>query len=374
MMEADKPNIDPYLFQRQFEAFRAFVVEESGVAFVSFASNPYTDEQEGYKYDIRRAGQNALAFQGWKQSYIGSGAIAEAVIRAIEIPGNNLLPWGARYGKEARPHQPLFEAKNQQGQLLRVEECFFNLYRQENDERSFVELVSIFGKTYPLLAYLFFLKDHSRYLPIAPSSFDRAFERLGTDFKTSHKCSWENYSRYLALIGELKVMLTESLFVDVNLLDAHSFAWMLARQMERKNKLADVQEYLSLSSSERDAIVKARIGQGRFRQSLIEYWSGCAVTSCQEAALLCASHIKPWAKGSLIERLSLYNGLLLSPALDTCFDSGYVSFDDEGKILISKRLTAADASAIGIHPGMRLKRVEPEHKKYLAYHREHVFE
>ena len=75
-----------------------------------------------------------------------------------------------------------------------------------------------------------------------------------------------------------------------------------------------------------------------------------------------------------MERLSLYNGLLLSPALDTCFDSGYVSFDDEGKILISKRLTAGDARAIGIHPGMRLKRVEPEHKKFLAFHREHVFE
>lgn len=373
-MATDKPYIDPYLFQRQFEAFKVFVEERSGVAFVSFASNPYTEKHEGYKYEIHRAGRYALAFQAWKQSDIGSGEIAEAVIRAIEIPDSNLVPWQGRFGKEARPHQPLFEAKNQQDQLPRIEQCLFKLYREEKDESSFAELIGIFGKTYPLLAYFFFLKDRSRYLPIAPTFFDRAFKHLGADFKTSHRCSWENYSVYVSLIGELKTMLAENLAVEVSLLDAHSFAWMLARQMERENKLADVQEYLSLSSSEREAIVKARIGQGQFRQSLMDYWSTCAVTGCRETALLRASHIKPWAKATLMERLSLYNGLLLSPALDACFDSGYVSFDDDGTILISKRLTIDDASALGIHADMCLQRVELEHKKYLAFHREHIFE
>jgi predicted restriction endonuclease len=143
--------------------------------------------------------------------------------------------------------------------------------------------------------------------------------------------------------------------------------------MEKEDKLADVREYLSLLPSEREAIVKARIGQGRFRDSLIEYWSACAVTGCAENALLVASHIKPWAKAELVERLSLYNGLLLSPALDACFDSGYISFDDEGKILISERLTRDDARALGIHTDMLLRRVEPQHKKYLAFHRDHIF-
>jgi predicted restriction endonuclease len=131
-------------------------------------------------------------------------------------------------------------------------------------------------------------------------------------------------------------MLAESLTVEVTFLDAHTFAWMLVGHMEHENMLADVQEYLNLSSSEREAVVKARIGQGRFRDSLIAYWSTCAVTGCMEDSLLRASHIKPWAKASLPERLSLYNGLLLSPALDACFDSGYVSFDDEGKILLTR--------------------------------------
>ena len=55
--------IDPYLFQRQFEAFRTFVEEKVGIAFISFASNPFTEKEEGYKYEIHHAGRNALAVQ-----------------------------------------------------------------------------------------------------------------------------------------------------------------------------------------------------------------------------------------------------------------------------------------------------------------------
>ena len=42
-MEYTEYHINPYLFQRQFEAFKAFIEEKSGVAFVSFASNPFTE-------------------------------------------------------------------------------------------------------------------------------------------------------------------------------------------------------------------------------------------------------------------------------------------------------------------------------------------
>jgi predicted restriction endonuclease len=372
-MGIDQPSIDPYLFERQLEAFRTFVEEHSGVPFVSFSSNPYTEKHEGYKYEVHKAAREALTFQAWKEADIGSGEIAGAVIGAIEVPGNNLVPWQGRFGAEARPHQPLYEAKSQPDQLLRIEGCLFRLYRDQQEEKSFSDLTDIFGKSYPLLAYFFFLKDRSRYLPIAPTFFDRSFEHLGADFKTARRCSWENYSAYVGLIGELKEMLTESLSVEVTLLDAHSFAWILVSKMESENRLADVQEYLSLSASEREAIIKARIGQGRFRQHLIDYWAGCAVTGCRETALLHASHIKPWAKASMLERMNLYNGLLLSPAIDAAFDAGYISFDDEGLMLISERLAPDDAKALAIRPEMRLQRIESAHKKYLAFHREHIF-
>ena len=86
-----------------------------------------------------------------------------------------------------------------------------------------------------------------------------------------------------------------------------------------------------------------------------------------------ASHIKPWSKSEVTERLSLYNGLLLSPSLDACFDLGFISFDDSGKIIVSKELNEEDMQALGINKGMMLSRVDPEHRKYLIYHRENIF-
>ena len=366
------PCIDPVLFERQLKAFRRFVEQKSRVSFVSF-ENSYVEKEEGYKARVYLLARDALAVQSWVHSDIGSGEIIERTIAAIEILENNFVPWQARHGDKRRPHQPLFEAKKRKHDLRRAEELLFGLYRAERDAQTFGALARLLGKTYPLIGYLFFIKDRSRYLPIAPSYFDRAFELLGANFKTSRRCSWENYSAYLSLIGELRNVLTEDLEVEVTLLDAHSFAWILACQMQKEGKLADVSDYLDLPSSEREAIIKARIGQGRFRDSLVEYWSHCAVTGCVEEALLSASHIKPWKYADLTDRLSLYNGLLLSPALDACFDRGYISFDDDGRILISKRLRKDDARVLGIHRDMSLRRVDRQHKKYLAFHRSKIF-
>lgn len=371
-METTKPTIDPYLFEKQFEAFQKFVEERSNVSFVSFASNPYTDEQEGYKYETYRAARDKLAFKAWKESDIGSGDIISSAIDSIEIQSNNLVQWQSRYGDDKRPHHPLYEAKDDPEQAKAIEKCLFKFYHRDEIAESFDELIEIFGRKYSLIAYLFFIKDNSKYLPIAPSYFDKAFDLLGVEFKTSKRCSWENYSQYINLIGQLKALLSERLSSDVSILDAHSFAWMLSSQM-KESDLADVKKYQSLSETEREAIVKARIGQGRFRYSLIDYWRACAVTGCEEQKLLVASHIKPWAKSEALERLSLYNGLLLSPSLDACFDSGYISFDDSGIVMISSTLSKSDIIALGITQDMKLSRIEPEHCQYLAYHRENVF-
>ncbi len=370
-MTTDKPKIDPYLFELQCAAFRKFV-EATGIAFTSFASHPYTEE-ENYKYGIHRDARKALAFEKWKKSDIGNGKILSAVIQSIEIPDNNLVTWHSGRGEDAREHQPLYIAQNEPGNRKKIEACLFKLYREPLEEESFAELMGIFGKRYAPIAYLFFLKDRSRYLPIRPTFFDKAFSYLGAEFKTSRQCSWENYTIFVGLIGELKVMLAETLLTEVTLLDAYSFAWLLVTKLEEANKLADVQEYLNLSATERDAIVKARIGQGLFRKNLIEYWSRCAVTGCSEISLLRASHIKPWAKASPTECLSLYNGLLLSPSLDACFDSGFVSFDDDGKILISTNLNTENTQILSIHPDMQLQKIEPQHKTYLGYHRKNIY-
>jgi len=371
-MKTKNLKIDPYLFEVKFKNFKEFVEKHSRTSFESFASNPYTEKQEGYKYEIYRIAREKLAFQAWKKSDIGSGDIISSAIEAIEIKNNNLVQWHSKHGDKNRHHHLLYEAKKSSIKVRLIEKSLFKLYHYSDVKESFSELIDIFGKKYPLIAYFFFLKDKSKYLPIAPSHFDKSFESLGVRFKTSKRCSWENYSQYLYLINQLKGLLSECLSTEVSILDAHSFAWILSSQMKAE-KSEEEKKYLSLSKTERDAIVKARIGQGQFRERLIGYWKGCAITGCQEPKLLKASHIKPWSKSKLEERLHIYNGLLLSPTLDACFDSGLISFDNCGKILISTKFNEKDMKALGINKDMKLSAIKPGHQKYLAYHRENIF-
>lgn len=371
----DVAYVDAYVLQQQFEAFRRFVSMKSGVPFRSFAADPYVEGEEGYKRDVLRQGRGALEFSRWKASEIGTGRIIDRTIRAIELRDNNLVPWRPRYGEALRPHQVLYESRTDGARRKEIERSLFELYRGVDDEARFMDLRRLLGARYPLLAYLFFLRDPSRYLPLAPSTFDEVFRRLGIDFKTAHECAWSNYMTFLDIVSEVRELLRDWLESEVDLLDAHSFLWMLARQMKKEDGWAETGDYFELPETERQAITKARIGQGPFRQRLIEFWgSRCAVTGCATEDLLLASHIKPWCDAEPLERIDQFNGLLLSPSLDRCFDRGYVSFDDDGQLLISPCLRQDDLVALGIEHGMRLRRIDGQHRRFLEYHRARVFQ
>lgn len=103
-----------------------------------------------------------------------------------------------------------------------------------------------------------------------------------------------------------------------------------------------------------------RIGQGVFRQALLDYWSGrCPLTGITDPPLLRASHIVPWAAcRDDAQRLDVHNGLLLSALWDAAFDAGLVSFGDDGTPLLVPHLSAAAAAALvqssPILPGLLL--------------------
>lgn len=145
------------------------------------------------------------------------------------------------------------------------------------------------------------------------------------------------------------------------------------------NPIQEIREYESdpqnqnLQATEREAIIQSRLGQGRFRTKLISYWGGCAVTNCQAREILRASHIKPWSRSSNAERLDVYNGFLLIPNLDVAFDSGLITFADDGMIIISDSLAASDRVKLGVCADMKIQELSQEHLKYLQYHRENVF-
>ena len=128
-------------------------------------------------------------------------------------------------------------------------------------------------------------------------------------------------------------------------------------------------------TTEAERLVIQRVGQDIFRQSLIDYWQGrCAVTGLDVPPLLRASHIKPWARcASDAERLDVFNGLLLAPHLDALFDGGWISFDDDGGVLVSPELLGEQRVLLGVRPGWRLAELAAPHIGYLVWHRRQLF-
>ena len=125
--------------------------------------------------------------------------------------------------------------------------------------------------------------------------------------------------------------------------------------------------------TEIETLIKARLGQGRFRKKLLELYPNCPLTGLDVQSLLIASHIKPWSKCNNEERLDPSNGLMLAPNIDALFDSGLITFETDGTIKISPKIDPENQKRLGIFPDMKLK-IKPESKKYFEYHRNHVFQ
>ena len=125
------------------------------------------------------------------------------------------------------------------------------------------------------------------------------------------------------------------------------------------------------TKTEKTALVNARVGQGKYRSDLINYWEGCALTGYGDVRFLVASHIKPWRESDNKERLDSYNGLLLLPNIDKAFDLGFITFSEVGNIIVSEHLE--EAGRLGITRDMHLK-VVGDHQEYMQFHRDVVFE
>lgn len=129
-------------------------------------------------------------------------------------------------------------------------------------------------------------------------------------------------------------------------------------------------EESSLLPTQRATIVQARIGQGNYRRKLLDLWGGqCALTGCDVEEVLRASHAKPWKTSNNQERLDPYNGLLLAAHVDALFDTGLIGFSDNGKVLLSDKITPQQLKALGIETAQTLRFVNNQHHKYLAAHR-----
>ena len=142
---------------------------------------------------------------------------------------------------------------------------------------------------------------------------------------------------------------------------------------EVSEKIESEIDALHLVGTMREAVVKQRVNQGEFRKRLLKSADKrCRLCQVDNEQFLVASHIKPWRDSEPEERLDVNNGFLMCPNHDKAFDLGYISFDDDGRIIVSSELTKTSLESLNISKEMRIE-LKKENKKFLAYHRAHIF-
>jgi len=148
-------------------------------------------------------------------------------------------------------------------------------------------------------------------------------------------------------------------------------------QVEWEDHLSNtIREDQDIPDTEREAIIIARRGQGKFKEKVMKIETHCRVTKVDRIEHLRASHIRPWRDcEDHRQRLDGSNGLLLTPSIDHLFDRGFISFENNGELLISPVAHSDSLKKMGVATDyvIRVGEFNGEQKGYLDYHREQVF-
>lgn len=142
-----------------------------------------------------------------------------------------------------------------------------------------------------------------------------------------------------------------------------------------EHQIALVNTDVHLPETTRQAVVQARRGQGLFKQRVMQIESRCRLTGVDRIEHLRASHCKPWRDADNSERLDGENGLLLTPDADHLFDRGFLSFEDDGQVLVSPVAHHPSLQRMGLDPSSlgSVGRFTSGQRSYLNFHRENVF-
>lgn len=147
----------------------------------------------------------------------------------------------------------------------------------------------------------------------------------------------------------------------------------------------DLSVLISLEDSQREQLIHARIGQGKFRKDVISVWGRevCAVTLTPIKEMLVASHIKAWRNCETTnERLDGANGILLCAHIDRLFDQHLITFQKVGneyRLKFSERLDKSLMKGLGIIEGDalasgRLNANDRERFESYLNHHQSIFE
>lgn len=137
----------------------------------------------------------------------------------------------------------------------------------------------------------------------------------------------------------------------------------------------EIEGDMAIAVTEKKQLILARRGQGLFRERVQQVESRCRITRVDRPEHLRASHCKPWRDSSNDERLSADNGLLLTPTIDHLFDRGFISFENDGSLLVSPVAHSESLARMGVRVEgtVNVGSFRHEQHLYLEYHRDLVF-
>jgi HNH endonuclease len=142
---------------------------------------------------------------------------------------------------------------------------------------------------------------------------------------------------------------------------------------EEEAELANLEGRTDIGDVERTQLVKARRGQGIFRTNVRMNESRCRVTGITDKAHLRASHIKPWKDCTDAEKVHGCNGLLLAPQVDHLFDRGWISFTNDGDLIVAEDMNSEVLGAWGVPEVLNVGAFSEQQGVFLEYHRTHIF-
>src|ERR1700731_447495 len=118
-----------------------------------------------------------------------------------------------------------------------------------------------------------------------------------------------------------------------------------------------------------------RNGQGLFKDRVSRIESRCRIKGVESPAHPVASHCKPWRDSTNEERLNGENGLLLTPSIDHLFDRGFISFEDNGELMISVVAHKESIQRMGVDTKhiVRVGNFSNGQRFFLGLHRRSVF-
>lgn len=128
-----------------------------------------------------------------------------------------------------------------------------------------------------------------------------------------------------------------------------------------------------IEPTEKDQLIKARQGQGKFRRNVESIESKCRVTGVEMKNLLIASHIKPWRLSDNSERLDGNNGLLLSPHIDRLFDRGWITFLANGDLIYAGDEIRSVLKDWHVKTPVNVGKFNEQQCHFMAFHRSEIY-